>query len=198
MIAANSARGQDNAFCAVFKGAYDRAAGRLTARCAVFCQNLTRNPFDGAVFNDQTGGFMAIAKGQLAGFFRAFSPAYKGGNNAGASAPGDMKPRHRIAVAGGQCAAALGPAHHAKPAHAKPAQPAAHFAGSKFDIGFGHLTRQRIFWAIKLRCTHPIGQRQIITVTNSHAALLGGIDHKQAAQGPKRLTSKALRAFLIK
>ena len=34
------------------------------------------------------------------------------------SAPGDMEARHRIAIAPGAMAAALGPAHHREPAHA--------------------------------------------------------------------------------
>ncbi|MCY1505442.1 hypothetical protein D9M68_396590 [compost metagenome] len=112
-------------------------------------------------------------------------------------APGDMEARHRIAVAMGKAAAALGPADDRKPAHAEGMQPAALFACGKVEIGFRPKPRPVVLRTVELRRPQPVLPGKLTRVTNAHAPLLGAIDEEQTAQRPESLTAKVLFAFLI-
>src|SRR6202035_2162984 len=85
-------------------------------------------------------------------------------DNAGAGAPTDMKPRHRIAVAHGVVAAALGPADDREQPMPHRAQPAAFLARCKRHVSFGPALRPQILVAVEAGRTHPVLQRQIVTV----------------------------------
>ena len=118
-------------------------------------------------------------------------------DDAGAGAPADMKPRHRVAVAHGIVAAALGPADHREDAVAHGAQPAAFFARGKRHIGLGPSPRPVIVVAVEAGRPHPVLQRQIVTVLDAEPALLRRIDQEQPAERPEGLAAEALFALLL-
>ena len=130
-------------------------------------------------------------------FFRLAGAPLERLDDAGAGAPGDVEPRHRIAVAHGVIAAALGPADHRKNPVAHRPQPAAFLAGGESEIGLRPAPRPEVFIAVEARRAHPVLQRQLVTVLDAEPALLGRIDQKQPAERPERLAAKALFAFLI-
>ncbi len=94
-------------------------------------------------------------------------------DDAGAGAPGDVKARHRVAVAHRVIAAALGPADHREDAMAHRAQPVALLAGRERDIGLGPLPRPVVLCAIEAGGAHPVLQRELRGVLDAEPALLG-------------------------
>ncbi len=118
-------------------------------------------------------------------------------DDTGAGAPGDVKPRHRIAMAHRIVTAALGPADDREDPMAHRAQPSAFLAGRERHIGFRPAPRPKIFIAVEARRPHPVLQREIVAVLDAEPALFGAIDQKQSAERPEGLAAKALFAFLI-
>ena len=118
-------------------------------------------------------------------------------DDAGTGAPGDVKARHRIAVAHRVIAAALGPADHRKDPMAHRAQPAALLAGRERHIGFRPAPRPEIFVAVEAGRSHPVLQREIVTVLDAEPALFGAVDQEQSAERPERLAAEALLALLV-
>src|SRR3954469_4435987 len=86
-------------------------------------------------------------------------------------APADMKPRHRVAVAHGVVAAALGPADHGEDAVAHGAQPGSFFARGEGHIGFGPSPRPVVLIAVEAGRPHPVLERQVVTVLDAKPAL---------------------------
>src|SRR3989304_4354474 len=78
---------------------------------------------------------MAEAERDQPVFLRFAHAPHERRDQAGSGAPGDVEARHRIAVAGGQIAAALGPADDREPAHAHGVQPRPLLAGGEIYIG---------------------------------------------------------------
>ena len=60
---------------------------------------------------------------------------WNGSSMPGPGAPDDVEPRHRVAVAGGGVAAALGPADDGEESHAESAQPVALFRRGEPEVG---------------------------------------------------------------
>lgn len=54
-----------------------------------------------------------------------------------------------------------------------------------------------VFGSVELGRAHPVAIGQFGAVADAHAALLGRVDHKETAERPERLPTKALRAFLV-
>ena len=94
-------------------------------------------------------------------------------------------------------AAAFGPADHRKDPVAHGAEPAAFFASRERDIGFRPALRPEILIAVEARRSHPVLQRQIVTVLDAEPALFWAIDQKQPAERPECLPAEALFALLI-
>ena len=118
-------------------------------------------------------------------------------DHARAGAPGDMKARHRIAVAGRQISAALGPADDRKNLQALLAQPGALLAGREIHIGLGPAARPVILLAVEAGRAEPVLQRKIARVADAHAALLGRVDEEQSAERPERLAAERSLRLLI-
>ena len=118
-------------------------------------------------------------------------------HHTGAGTPSQMKARHRIAVAHGVIAAALGPPHNGKNAVAHRLKPAALLAGCERDIGFGPFSWPVILVAVESGGSHPVLQRQVVGVLDAEPALLGCIDKEQSAERPESLPAEILLAFLI-
>src|ERR1700733_10553831 len=140
---------------------------------------------------------MAKPEAEQAAGLRLAGTPFERFDHAGAGAPTDMKPRHRIAVAHGVVAAALGPADDREHAMPHRAQPAAFLACRERHIGFGPALRPQILVAIKPARAHPVLQREVKTVLDAEPALFGAVDQKQTAERPERLAAEALLAFLI-
>lgn len=112
-------------------------------------------------------------------------------------APGDVKARHRIAVADGVAAAALGPADDWEELHAVLRQPGALLAGGEADIGLGPAARPKIFRTVEGGGAKPVLERQIMRIADAHAPLLGRIDEEDAAKRPERLAAERLFRLLV-
>ena len=112
-------------------------------------------------------------------------------------APGDVETRHRVAVAGRQIAAALGPADHGEDSQALLIQPGTLFARREVDIGLGPAARPKILVAVEAGRAEPVLPGEIAAVADAHAALLGRVDEEQSAERPERLAAEVLLAFLI-
>ena len=54
-----------------------------------------------------------------------------------------------------------------------------------------------IFVAVEARRSHPVLQREVVTVLDAEPALFGAIDQKQSAERPESLATEALLAFLV-
>src|SRR5690606_4501188 len=112
-------------------------------------------------------------------------------------APCQMEARHRIAVAVGKRAAALGPADDGPPAHAHTVQPRPHLAGGKIDESLGDPVRPEILGTVELRGTQPVLPGEVAAVADAETALLRRVDHEEAAQRPPGLTAEEIAAFLL-
>src|SRR5690606_35748211 len=96
--------------------------------------------------------------------------AHEGLEDAGARAPRDVEPRHRVAVARGGVAAALRPADDGEERDALLAQPGALLAGGEGEVGLGPLAGPVVFCAIELGAAHPVLAGQLVGVADAHAA----------------------------
>ena len=114
-----------------------------------------------------------------------------------AGAPGDVEARHRVAVAGGGVAAALGPADDREPSQAHLVQPGALLAGGEGDVGLGPAARPVVLRPVEAGGAHPVLQRQVVAVADAQAALLGRIHEHEAAERPERLAAEDLLGLLV-
>src|SRR5450755_1167146 len=121
---------------------------------------------------------MAELEGQAAARLRLARAPLERFDNTGAGAPGDMKPRHRVTVAPGVVAAALGPADDGEDAMAHRAQPIALLAGRERHVSLRPASGPEILVAIEACRAHPVLQRELKTVLDAEPALFGAIDQK--------------------
>src|SRR3954465_1505372 len=98
---------------------------------------------------------MAEQKAQPAGSDGLARAALERLDDAGPGAPGNMKARHRIAVAHRVITAALGPSAHGEDALAHRAQPGALLAGRERHIGLSPLARPEIVVAVEAGGAEP-------------------------------------------
>ena len=181
-----------------------RLKSPVTCRDELLCrarhcrrEDRAADAVDGAVGDAERIDAVAEFEGQPAAGLRLARPPLERLDDAGAGAPADMKPRHRIAVAHRVIAAALGPADHRENAVAHRAQPVALFAGGERHIGFGPAPRPVILVAVEAGRPHPVLQREVETVLDAEPALFGAVDQEQAAERPERLAAEALFALLV-
>jgi hypothetical protein len=113
------------------------------------------------VFDDQAIHPVAETEKQRLGGAKILRPPQEGRQHAGAGAPGDMEPRHGIAMAGRKPAATLGPADDREPAHAHGVQPGAFFPAGKIEIGLRPVARPVVLRPVEARGAQPVlpGQR---------------------------------------
>ena len=171
--------------------------GLCADRALVIGQHLARNPFDVTALLDDMADLMAKARVDPSRRNMGMHALGKRGDHARPGAPCDMEPRHGVAMPFGAPIAALGPAHHRKPAQAQIMQPRAHIACGKLEIGLGPLTRDLILGTVELRAARPVALRKIQTVADAHAALLGGVHHKEAAKAPMGLPADEMSRLLF-
>ncbi len=94
-------------------------------------------------------------------------------NDARTGPPGDMEPRHGIAMSDRVAATALRPTHNRKKSDAAFAQPRPLFAGRERNVGLGPFARPMVLVAIESCGAHPILQREFVGIANAHASLFG-------------------------
>ena len=197
MIAADAAGGDDDCAGLYLELADEGAARLLAAFCSGRFEYLARYTGDYAAGLDQSARLMAELQRYPAGRDVLAHAALEHLDHARPGAPCQMEARHRIAVAVGQRAAALGPADDGPPAHAHPVQPRPHLAGGELDEGLGDPVRPEILGTVELRGTQPVLPGEVAAVADAEAALLGRVDHEEAAQRPPCLTAEEIAAFLL-
>ena len=197
VIAADAAGGDDHGLRAQAEIAGDFSRRTLAALDAVRLEDRAADAVDGAVGDAERIDAVAEFEGQAAAGLRLARPPLERLDDAGAGAPGDMEPRHRIAVAHRVIAAALGPADHRENPVAHRPQPVALFAGRERHIGFRPAPRPEVLVAVEARRTHPVLQREVKTVLDAEPALFGAVDQEQSAERPESLAAEALFALLV-
>ena len=197
VVAANAAGGDDHGLRTQFEAADNLARTAVSALVVISLEDRAGDAIDSAVGDAQRIDPVAKPERQPAAGLRLARPPLERLDDPGAGAPTDVKPRHGIAMAHGIVAAALGPADHGKNPVAHRAEPVAFLAGRKCDIGFRPAPRPVIFVAVEARRSHPVLQREVVTVLDAEPALFGAIDQKQSAERPESLATEALLAFLV-
>src|SRR5216683_945121 len=178
VIAADAAGGDDHGLRAKAEVAGDLARAAFSPLDIISLEHRPADAIDGAVGDRERIDAVAEPERQAAAGLRFARPPLEWLDHPGAGAPGDMEPRHRIAVAHRIVAAALGPADHGEDSMAHRAEPAAFLAGRERHIGFRPAPRPQIFIAVEARRPHPVLQREVVAVLDAEPALFGAIDQK--------------------
>ena len=173
VIAADAAGGDDHGLGAQRELADDVARGAFSPLDIRRLEDHPADAVDGAVGDAERVDPMAEAEAQIAVGLRLARAPLERFNDAGAGAPGDVKPRHRIAVAHGVVAAALGPADDRKDSMTHGAEPGALLGSCERHIGFRPALRPKILVAIEAGRSHPVLEREVVTVLDAEPALLG-------------------------
>ena len=197
MIAADAAGRHDHGLRLQRKLADDIARRALAALDIVGRENGAADAIHRAVGDGERIDAMAEPEDQPAASGGLARAALERLDDAGPGAPGDVKARHRIAVAHRVIAAALGPADHGEDAMAHRAQPVALLAGRERHIGLGPLARPKILVAVEAGGAEPVLHRELEGVLDAEPALLRRIDQKQSAERPERLAAERLLALLV-
>src|SRR3954451_6888791 len=132
-----------------------------------------------------------------AALLRSAHSALERFDDARAGAPGDVKARHRVAMAGCGVSPALGPADDGEDAVAHLVQPGALLPAGEVDVRLGPLARPVVFLAVEARGAQPVLPSELVAVLDAQSALLGRVDEEQPAEAPDRLTAQGLLAFLV-
>jgi hypothetical protein len=156
VIAADAAGGDDHGLGVQCEVADDAARTALAARHMIRFEDRTADAIDSAVADRKRIDVVAEPECQPPAGLCLACPPLERLDDSGARAPGDMKPRHRIAVAHRIIAAALGPADQRKKPVAHRPQPAAFLACREGHVSFGPAPRPRIFLAVEARRPHPV------------------------------------------
>ena len=111
--------------------------------------------------------------------------------------PGDVEPRHRVAVSACVVAAALGPADEGEGLQPALAQPAALLPRGEVDVGVRPLPRPVVLGPVEAGGAEPVLQRQLVAVADAQPALFGAVDEEQPAERPERLTTEVVGVLLV-
>src|ERR1700728_1259050 len=99
----------------------------------------------------------------------------EGRQHRGADSPGQMKPRHRIAMAAGVAAAAFGPARHREKAQAARTQPRPLLSCRKATKAHSPTAWPVTPLAIESAGAEPVLQCQGMRIADADPALLGSV-----------------------
>jgi hypothetical protein len=124
-------------------------------------------------------------------------PAFERLDHARPGAPGQVEPRHRVAVPVGPAVAPLGPADDREEPQTHRPQPRALLAGREVDVRLGPPARPVVLLAVELGASHPVRQGEVVAVVHPHPALLRGVDEEQAAEAPEGLPTQRLLGLLV-
>jgi hypothetical protein len=126
-------------------------------------------------------------------------PALERRDQSRPGAPGDVEPRHRVAVAVGVVAAALGPADHGEEPNALGVQPRALLAGREVDVRLGPLAGPTVLviQPVEAGRAEPVLPGEVAGVLDPHPPLFGGIDEHQPAERPECLPAERRLRLLV-
>src|SRR3954454_18946274 len=161
VIAADAAGRHDHGFGLQRELSGDVARRALAALDIIRGENGTADAIHRAVGDRKRVDAMAEPKAQPAAADGRARTALERLDDAGPGAPGDMKARHRIAVAHRVVAAALGPSDHGEDAMAHRTQPRALLAGRERHIGLGPLPWPEILVTVELGGADPVLHREV-------------------------------------
>ena len=112
--------------------------------------------------------------------------------------PGDVESRDRVAVAGSETGATLGPTDCRHHTQAQIVQIRTLFAGGEVHVGLGPLPRPVVLTVtIESGGTEPVLPGQFDRILDAESALLGGIDEEQTTQRPESLPTQVLFVLLF-
>ena len=170
---------------------------RLPARDGARLEHVAGDPGDGAAGDRQLVDLVAEAQLDQAALLGLAHAAHERLDHPRPGAPGDVEARDGVPVAGGQVAAALGPADVRHEAHALGVQPRALLAGGEVDVGLGPAARPLVLGTVEPGRAEPVLPGQLARVVDPHPALLGAVDEEQAAEGPERLAAERGLGLLV-
>ena len=124
-------------------------------------------------------------------------PPLEGLDQPGTGTPGDVEARHRVAVAGGQIPAALGPPRGREEAHPLVVQPLALLARGELDVRLGPLAGPAVLGAVEAGAAQPVLERELGGVLDAGPALLGAVHEEQAAERPEGLAAERRLGLLV-
>ncbi|MGY2939739.1 hypothetical protein ACVWZ6_009341 [Bradyrhizobium sp. GM6.1] len=178
VIAADAAGRHDHGLGLQRKLADNIARRTLAALDIVGGENGAADAIHRTIGDRERIDAMAEPKAQPAASDRLARPALERLDDAGPGAPGDMKARHRIAVAHRVITTALGPSDHGENAMAHRSQPCTLLAGRERHIGVGPLPRPEILVAVEAGGAEPVLHREVEGVLDAEPALLRRIDQE--------------------
>ena len=197
MVAADPAGGDDHGLGGVLELADLVAVAGPAALHVVGGEHGSVHAGDGAAVLDQAVDAVAEAEGDQALGDGLADPPLEGRDHAGTGAPGEVEPRHRVAVAARATVAALGPADDREHPQALVVEPLPLLAGGEGDVRLGPAPRPVVALAVELGAAHPVLEGQLVGVLDAHPALLGGVDQEETAERPERLAAEALLRLLV-
>ena len=197
VVAADPARGHDHGLRVVRELGDLVAVGRPAAVGAVGGQHRAADTGHHAVGHDEVVHPVPEPERDQPALGRLAHPALERRDHPGAGAPGEVEPRHRVAVPARPAVAALGPADHGEDPHPLVVQPLPLLAGREVDVRLGPLSRPVVGLAVELGAAHPVLERQLVGVADAEAALLRRVHEEQPAQRPERLPAQGLLALLV-
>jgi hypothetical protein len=142
--------------CAQREVACDLARAAFSPLDAISLEDRATDAIDRAVGDGERIDAVAEPEGQAAARPCLARAPLERLDNPGAGAPGDMEPRHRIAVAHRIVAAALGPADDGEDSMAHRPQPSAFLARRERHVGFRPALWPKILIAVEARRPHPV------------------------------------------
>ena len=203
VVGADPAAGDDHGLRPELEPADLDPRARRAARGGGRLQHGTAHPGDHAVGEDQLVHAAAELELHPARGDRRPHPPFERLHDCRPGAPRDVEAGHRVAVAVGEVAAALGPADDREEPHTHPGQPRPLLACREVDVRRGPLAAPEVLArgvvgaAVEARRAEPVLQGEVGGVADAEAALLGGVDEEQPAERPERLPAEARRGLLV-
>src|SRR5690606_9024737 len=108
-----------------------------------------------------------------------------------------VEPWHRVAVPGGDTAAALRPPDQREERDALLDQPRALLAGGEVEVRLGPPPWPVVLLAVEPGGAHPVLVGEVVAVVDAQPALFGRVDEEEPPEGPERLATQAGLGFLV-
>ncbi len=171
-VAADAARGHQHGTRADLEVADHGAGGRHPARHLARLQDDAAHADHGAIGHDQFVGPVPEPEPQPASLHCCLGALDERPQHAGPRTPGDVEPRHRVAVTTRTQVAPLGPADHGKEPHPLVAQPGSCLTGGELQERLGPVPRPVVLGAIEAGAAEPVLAGQLQRVGHAQPTLL--------------------------
>jgi hypothetical protein len=199
VVAADAAGRDDHRLRGQLESRADLPAGGDTARGMVVFQQSAAHAGDRIAGHDEFVDAVPVMEGQQVPLDRPARADDERLDHSGATTPGEVEARHRIAVAVRAQAAAFGPADQRCQRDAVAVEPAAFLTGGPLDVGASpaHRPGVLVVKAVELGAALPVGPGQVERVLDAKVALLWRADQEQPAERPPGLPAEVGRVLLI-